>query len=525
MLEKTKKHLVNYRFPILSGILIGTSYIPFPPWALLFCFAPLWLHWLKTKTWQQIWWSGWVTQFTFTLIGFNWVAHTVKEFGHIPAPLNFLVLMLYCGFANLQLPLSGLLWFFAQKKFKLNEKFSALWLPAFYLIAEMSFPQIFDWHFGYTWLWLGWPAYQLGEWIGFHGLSLISIFLNLFPLFMVLHWRKARTKIILGCSLLALVIGLNLVGFLIEKQLPSPDQTAHVAIIQANIGNLEKEYAEQGRGFRDHILSKYLHYSAQAIAEFDNSPQLNFLIWPETAFPESIGSGKWSDSLTMQLRTFFMQKQVPLITGAYGFRGENKNLANSIFIFDRKGFPASEEYSKNVLLAFGEYFPGADWIPFLRDLVPEVGDFARGRGPHLIEIENLRLGPLICYEGLFAWMSRDLANQGAQLLVNVTNDSWYGAWQQPYQHLYMTMARAIEVRRPLIRATNTGISSVVLASGSILTQSPLQKEWYGLYEIPFQSEPRSTFYQGLGYYFSWAWISFWILIILGINWRARIRTS
>jgi apolipoprotein N-acyltransferase len=79
--------------------------------------------------------------------------------------------------------------------------------------------------------------------------------------------------------------------------------------------------------------------------------------------------------------------------------------------------------------------------------------------------------------------------------VNVTNDSWYGTWQEPYQHMYMTLGRAIETRRPLVRVTNTGISTVVLASGEVLQQSPMHQEWAGLYTVPYTRQPRATFYQ------------------------------
>ena len=79
--------------------------------------------------------------------------------------------------------------------------------------------------------------------------------------------------------------------------------------------------------------------------------------------------------------------------------------------------------------------------------------------------------------------------------MNVTNDSWYGTWQEPYQHMYMTLGRAVEIRRPLVRVTNTGISTVVLASGEVLEQSPMHQAWAGLYSVPYLIQPKATFYQ------------------------------
>ncbi|HMN67764.1 MAG TPA: apolipoprotein N-acyltransferase, partial [Bdellovibrionales bacterium] len=77
---------------------------------------------------------------------------------------------------------------------------------------------------------------------------------------------------------------------------------------------------------------------------------------------------------------------------------------------------------------------------------------------------------------------------------------WYGKWQQPMQHLYMTLARAIEVRRPLVRSTNTGITTVVLANGDILPLGPLHQEWFSLYEVPYSLEPATTPFMGWAYY-------------------------
>ena len=147
------------------------------------------------------------------------------------------------------------------------------------------------------------------------------------------------------------------------------------------------------------------------------------------------------------------------------------------------------------MLAFGEYIPLAQYFPILKKWLPQVGDFQWGDGPIVRSLNGLKVGTQICYESLFPEFSIDLANQGAQIIINVTNDSWYGPWQEPYQHLYLTLARAIEVRRPLIRSTNTGISTAILANGDILATSPLNREWSQTFEIPYASDPKTTLYQ------------------------------
>jgi len=194
---------------------------------------------------------------------------------------------------------------------------------------------------------------------------------------------------------------------------------------------------------------------------------------------------------------------VNLITGGYAILEGTNKMTNAFFVLNEKGEWIAPPYHKTVLLAFGEYFPFSDLIPaqWRQKYFPEVADFGRGPGPTVLSAgEGLRIGAQICYEGLFDWFTRSLALKKANLIVNLTNDSWYGTWMQPYQHLYMTLARAVEVRLPLLRSTNTGISTVVLASGAILEQSPLHKEWFYLYEVPYVSEPKPTAFMGWGYY-------------------------
>ena len=161
-------------------------------------------------------------------------------------------------------------------------------------------------------------------------------------------------------------------------------------------------------------------------------------------------------------------------------------------------------YHKTVLLAFGEYVPVLDHFPGLKrrfqQLFPTIGDYGREPGQPCLEAGAYKLGAQICYEGLFDRFSRDLANRGAQIIVNLTNDSWYGTWEQPYQHLYMTLARAIEVRRPMVRSTNTGFSTVILANGQVLETSPLHQEWFHLYEVPYLANPPQTIFSGWGYW-------------------------
>jgi apolipoprotein N-acyltransferase len=513
--EKSARGPGGYLLPVFSGILAGTSYIPFPPWALFFCFVPLWLFWLRESSWKRILFGGWITQFVLTLIGFHWVAHTAHEFGHLPWAVSVLILLLFCSLAHLHIPIAGIAWALCLSRGKLPRWALLGLLPAITALFEYAWPMIFPWNFGYAWLWGRLPAYQLAEYVGFAGLSAVTLFLNLVFL---AAWENRKTTSglrILGIAL-ACFAGLNALGWLRGENLPPPDAKTRVLIVQGNIGNLVKERAERGEGFREEILGRYFALTARGFAasEMDRP---DFAVWPESAYPDTFLPGRMDSGNALVLREFLRSHSIALVTGARGYDEATGKRTNAFFVFDEKGEATDSPYDKTILLPFGEYLPGARLFPALKKWFPFTADFARGNGPQIKPLHELILGPQICYEGLFPGFSRALATKGAQLFVNVTNDSWFGTWAEPYQHLVMTLARGIEFRRPVIRSTNTGISTVMLADGTILTRSPLHREWSHTYQVPYRKVPPATFYQRLGYRLVPAVLFVTPLILLGIG--------
>lgn len=508
-----------YLAPIVTGILIGTSYIPFPPWAIFFCFVPLWIFWLTETSPKRIFIGGWFTQFTLTLIGFNWVAYTVHEFGHLPWPIAILALLAFCSFAHLHIPLAGVAWFYFCRTFKVSETGKIWALPIFLSLGERLFPMIFQWHLGYTWLWAKFPAYHLADMIGFLGLSTIGLLLNAFFLAAYLNYQSQKRWLHLIVLPIVFFAALNLAGWWRSSNLVTTDAKLNVLIVQANIENEEKIAAENGSRFRDVVIDRFIGLTEKALGEV---PHPDLVVWPETAFPDIITDPDLNFGYPAKLREAIRRWNVKMVTGGYSLLAKTNQITNSFFLLSEAGAWIVPPYHKSILLAFGEYFPLAEWFPLLREKFPEVGNFGRGPGPTVLTAPGLKIGAQICYESLFDWFTRDLALQGAQVIVNLTNDSWYDQRMEPFQHGWMTLARAIESRRPLIRSTNTGISTVILANGAILDLSPLHKEWYKLYEVPYATNPPPTPFMG--------WM-FWLipaLLILGlayIVWSARRQIS
>jgi len=483
----------RWALPLLSGVFIGTSYIPFPPWASLFGFVPLWLFWSRQTDARTVFLGGLLTAFVFTLIGFNWVTYLMHEFAGLDWPFAVLGMIGFGLGAHLFVPVAGLLWYWGQRGALWPQRLSLAAMGLVTALCEHYSLTLFDWNFGYSWFGAGVPLYHWGEFVGFTGISAATVLCNL-PLYHA--WTRRREgsgKIILAAVVTGFVL-LNLGGLWLQQRLPVPDASVRALLVQGNMGSAEPLEREFGDGYREEMLRRYFRLTDQSLEAAHG--KVDFAMWPESAFPALLGEAFAERDFPLALREYLKDRKLALITGAYGVDLPSRLLTNSLFALGRDGEIIPPSYSKTILLAFGEYIPGEQWFPQIRDWLPATGHFARGGGPdRLLRLDGLRMGPQICYESLFPWFSRSLAQLGAQFIVNVTNDSWYGHWQEPYQHLYMTLARAVEFRRPVLRVTNTGISTVALASGQVLQRSPIGTEWAGVYDVPYLRDPPPTFYQ------------------------------
>jgi len=505
-----KHKAYEFRWALLSGILVGTSYIPFPPWAVIFCYTPLWLYATEdSKSAKDSFWAGWLTQFVLSLIGFHWIAYTAQEFGQLPWIFSIVALLLFCALMHLYIPVAVAIGTWLRLRFSLSAGASLFSIAILHSLLERIWPVIFDWNLGYTLFWAKIPTYHLADIIGFLGLSGILLFFNAWVGYIWLkqsYVKKALSHLSVLMLTFAVLVG---IGYWHGQEWKRFDGEIRATVIQANIGNLEKVYAEQGRGYQEAITRKFLDLTFQAAQKF---PQTDIFIWPETAFPDYLDQHMLSRKNTQFLISGLSQIGKPLITGAYSKDPKtdekiDQSTYNGLFIVDANGNNLDNPYRKTELLAFGEYLPLSERFPILLRWLPFVSNFGRGHGPAVMKWnhsgETLRWGGQICYEGLYPEFTRGLANEGADILVNVTNDSWFGRPFEPQQHLYMTLARAIEVRRPLVRSTNTGISTAVLASGDVLQKSPLHQEWSGEFVIQYLKNAPTTAYVKWGH---WDWI-------------------
>jgi apolipoprotein N-acyltransferase len=158
-----------------------------------------------------------------------------------------------------------------------------------------------------------------------------------------------------------------------------------------------------------------------------------------------------------------------------------------------------EKYDKVHLTPFGEYVLFRRWLFFVKKITDEIGDFSPGETIHNLGLSGHLLATPICYEIIYPELVRSMIARGGEVLVTVSNDSWFGRSSAPYQHLAMAVFRSVENRRYLLRSTSNGISAFVDSCGRILMQSPLHQKHE--FMVSFRYLSRRTVYSHWGFLF------------------------
>lgn len=246
----------------------------------------------------------------------------------------------------------------------------------------------------------------------------------------------------------------------------------NVALVQGNIGQDVKwdPYLAQ-----DH-LNVHLKLTNTAVKD-----HADVVIWPETSYPYSIRQKKINEE------TFLDKTQLmaPILFGAIVSERQSvkrRKIFNSVIYADTQAKFAAQ-YRKVHLVPFGEYLPLKQYFGYLESLTQGVGEFTPGEEFTLFEVNDFKFGSLICFEDIFPELGQKYTAAGADILVNYTNDAWYGDTSAQYQHLVFSQFRALENRRYLVRATNTGLTAMINPSGQIVARLDPFKRGYLLQNL------------------------------------------
>jgi len=461
----------------ISGILL-TAAFPKIAWHILswIAFVPL-FYAMKDKSVSVGLKLGFFTGVMHYTTLLYWIPGVVVTYGRLPVPVGWAVLLLLVMYLSLYpMAFAGTL-----SCFRKNTAMY-FWLAPF-LWPGLEYVRAFLLS-GFPWENLGCSQYkwlrliQISDIFGVYGLSALIVAVNMgfFELCDAIGQRRTLSWKPIAVTALAmagiLVYGTFRMAEVDEAAEIAPKRT--VALVQGNIDQAQKWIP----AFRDETLTRYGKLTASALR---HRPDLT--IWPETALPFYL---LHDEIPTAQVLDLIRKSHGYFILGSPSFRVDEGGIRyfNSAFLLAPDGNVVGK-YDKVHLVPYGEYVPLKKYLPFLGKMVEAVGDFEPGETGRLLSLGEKKVGVLICFEVIFPELARAAVQNGAQLLVSITNDAWFGTTSAPYQHLSMAVFRAVETRRALARAANTGVSAFVDPVGRILDDTPLFEEAVRTRSLPW----------------------------------------
>jgi apolipoprotein N-acyltransferase len=477
-------------FSILSGLLLSAGF-PKPAmfylsWAAL---VPL-LYAIGKKTGKQAFALGCICGLAHSLTCLFWIHHAIYHYGGFSLAVSVLILLLLCCIMALYPAFFALL----AQKFADVPPLYVFGLPFAWVAIEWARAHAIS---GFPWANLGYTQTPLNKLIqiadvtGVYGLSWLVVLGNtVISGFMRDFCRKSGIAVLAVCILCALVY-----GFWRSEQIGAlQDRTValNVGLIQGNIAQNEK----WDPAFEDETIRTYARLSVECAGQ---EPVPDIIVWPESAMPFFYAL---DENLSPRVDSIVRQTGKPLLFGSIGAvrQGGRTHLLNRAYLLDG-GATLLGAYAKQHLVPFGEYVPWSNILFFVNHIAAGSVDFIPGTNPGPLLFEGPPLGVLICYEAIFPQIARETVRRGAQVLINITNDAWYGDTGGPYQHLQIARWRAIEFRVPLVRAANTGISAAFDATGQECNALALNTRGFltcGVHPMPYLS-----FYAKNGDLFAW----------------------
>lgn len=495
------QHKWRYGLAACCGLLLTGAFPKFGyHWLAWFALVPLLIA-ISGQGGKSSFQIGFVAGLVHFLTLVYWVAYTMRTYGYLPWPVCISVLVLLSAVLALYVGV------FSAVVATLNPRPAiGIWLiPLIWVATEYLRAVLFT---GFPWELLGHSQYrnlriiQISDILGVYGVSALIALVNTVIAFLIPYRIDNSSRdVVTGKKFKVAAIGAAVLLFALnwaygEWRLPAIDRLSKsspavlAAVVQGNV----EQSVKWNPDFQIDTVAKYLRLSEKI-----SGHRPDIVVWPETAMPFYFGHNK---PLTEKVVRGLQKMRSDFLVGSPAFRrrATRVDYYNSAFLTDASG-RISGTYSKAHLVPFGEYVPLKRWLPFLGKMVAQVGDFATGTIGETIAWRNQQLGVLICYEAIFPYISRAVTNNGATLLINITNDAWYGTTAAPYQLFSMTVFRAIEYRRALVRAANTGISGFIDPAGRVLAKTDLYTEAAATMTVPLLSN--RTVYARLGDSFAW----------------------
>ncbi len=436
--------------PVLASLLLALSRLPLHLGFLVFWgLIPLFSFFNENRKAKEIILSAFVFSSIYTLVALHWISLATFP--------GFLALFLLFGFYfSILFLLLNLIWNSLPKLKYIT--FICFWL-------SFEFLQNFG-EFRFPWFNIGYslsdylPLIQPAEIGGIYLLSFLIIIVNILIFELKNNFKRNLTL------LSALIIFWTGFGFVRLNTIKLHKTGTSISMVQVSI----PQEMKWEKNYLDTTFQLYREYSLKAVEEH---PSL--IIWPESATPLYLLRHSKYKGIVKELAK---KNNVDIFTGFphYRFAGDSHpnryKFYNSATLFDRTG-KIHKPYHKNILVPFGERMPFLKIFPFLWKVKFGQANWEYGEEQKYYDVDGYSFSPLICFEIVFEKLTTKMAQHNVDFIVNITNDAWFKKSAGTYQHAVMTKFRAIEIRRQIYRAANTGYSLVISPTGEYLQESKL----------------------------------------------------
>jgi apolipoprotein N-acyltransferase len=476
----------------VSGLFLPLSF-PKSELGLLAWIALVPLHWaLDGKTKTQAFWIGWLSG-TIAFTGMMaWVVTAMNTYGKVPLVVSYGIMLLLTAYLGLYVGLysAGAVWFRT-----LIPRYGLFAVPCLWVSLELIRTYFLS---GLPWGLLGYSQYrqieviQIADHMGVYGVSFLIVLVNvalaellswLMPLCRGFRPAKLPWELVAMTALMVTLsweYGLRTLSGAPFSDIPR--SSLSVGVVQPNVDQAVK----WDTAYREETLARFDRLTGQ----FGSTTDL--VIWPEAATPFVF---EREPVYQLQLIALANRAQAPILFGSPAIRfypDRRPYLLNSAYLLSPDG-QLLGRYDKHHLVPFGEYIPlKSSLLMFLDKLVEGIGDFEAGPGPTILTMtpkprssaagmakttpRPVKFGVAICYEVIFPNLVRQFAANGAEFLVTVTNDAWFGPSSAPSQHFAMVAFRSVENHLAFARAANTGISGFIDPFGRIVEATPIFTE-------------------------------------------------
>ena len=397
--------------------------------------------------------------------GFYWMIELLGRFADLSLPVNVLLYLAFSAYHGSIFLLFG--WMVRTIRRRKSCPMVLL-APLAMATSELLVPMLFPFHLAIVQAWHP-LVIQIADLAGPIGVTALLMVVNGALYDLVTQRRKglasaAAAAVILGAVLLYGHFRIRHFDVLSASALK-----LSIGVVQPNIA-----YNQKGVYHPEEAAGQLAALQEQSRALEKRGAQV--IVWSETAYPYSLSRDFRSDFPESDERRIRRGFTIPTVVGTLTGSEAGSDLYNSAVLIDREGQQAGR-YDKMVLLPFGEHFPGEEYFPWLGNMLPEgFGGFQAGKEPTVLPLKTAdgnswRLGAAICYEDIIPGLLRRMGAQHPHVLVNVTNDSWYGARAEPWQHLALAVFGSIEQRTGMVRAVNSGISAFIDANGRVVQKT------------------------------------------------------